>query len=68
MFSQGITMYEKKDISFTIYSDQDEMLEQIVEAYNLPDKSKAIRCLLDYVEENGENWDDMFQTIRCNHC
>ena len=68
MFSQGITMYEKKEVPFTIYSDQDEMLQQIVEAYELPDKSKAIRCLLDYVEENDGNWDDMFQTVRCNHC
>ena len=61
-------MYEKKEVPFTIYSDQDEMLEQIIETYNLPDKSKAIRCLLDYVEENDGNWDDMFRTIRCNHC
>ena len=44
------------------------MLEQIVDKYNLPDQSKALRCLLDYVEENESDWDDMFATIRCNRC
>ena len=61
-------MYEKKEIPFTIYTDHEEMLEEIINAYDLPDKSKAVRCLLDYVEENRDSWDDMFQTIRCNHC
>jgi len=36
--------------------------------YDLPDKSKALRCLMDYVEEKEENWDDMFATICCNRC
>ena len=34
----------------------------------LPDKSKALRCLLDYVEEKDSEWDEMFATIRCNRC
>ena len=57
-------MFEKKDISFEIYSDSEKMLEQIVEKYDLPNKSKALRCLLDYVEENELNWDNIFATIR----
>ena len=61
-------MFEKKDISFEIYSDSEKMLEQIVEKYDLPNKSKALRCLLDYVEENELNWDNIFATIRCNRC
>ena len=44
-------MSEKKDVSFEIYSDSEKMLEQIVDKYDLPDQSKALRCLLDYVEE-----------------
>ena len=31
------------------------MLEQIVDKYDLPDQSKALRCLLDYVEEKELN-------------
>ena len=59
-------MSEKKSVSFEIYSDSKEMLEQIVDKYDLPDQSKALRCLLDYVEEKETDWDDMFATIRCN--
>jgi len=65
---KGRLMFEKKDISFEIYSDSEKMLEQIMEKYDLPDKSKALRCLLDYVEENELDWDNMFATIRCNRC
>ena len=61
-------MSEKKDVSFEIYSDSEKMLEQITDKYDLPDKSKALRCLLDYVEEKESDWDDIFATVRCNRC
>ena len=61
-------MSEKKDVSFEIYSDSEKMLDQITDKYDLPDKSKALRCLLDYVEEKDSDWDDMFATVRCNRC
>ena len=61
-------MSEKKDVSFEIYLDSEKMLEQITNKYDLPDKSKALRCLLDYVEEKESDWDDMFATVRCNRC
>ena len=44
------------------------MLEQIVDKYDLTDKSKVLRCLMDYVEEKEDDWDDMFATVRCNRC
>ena len=61
-------MSEKKEISFEIYSESEEMLEQIVDTYDLPDKSKVLRCLMDYVAEKETDWDEMFATIRCNRC
>ena len=61
-------MSEKKDVSFEIYLDSEKMLDQIADKYDLPDKSKALRCLLDYVEEKESDWDDMFATVRCNRC
>ena len=61
-------MSEKKDVSFEIYDDSEKMLNQIVDKYDLPDKSKALRCLMDYVEEKETDWDDMFATVRCNRC
>ena len=48
-------MSEKKEISFEIYSDSEKMLEQIVDKYDLPDTSKALRCLMDYVEKKNLN-------------
>ena len=59
---------DKKKVTFEINEDSDEMLNKIVEDYKLPDKSKLIRVLLDYVEEKETDWDDMFATIRCNRC
>ena len=56
------------DVSFEINSDSEKLLDQIVEKYDLPDKSKALRCLFDYVEEKDSEWDEMFATIRCNRC
>ena len=44
------------------------MLEQIVDKYDLTDKSKVLRCLMDYVEEKEDDYDDIFTTIRCNRC
>ena len=61
-------MSEKIDMSFEIYSDSEKLLEQIVDKYDLPDKSKALRCLLDYLEEKESDWDDMFAQVRCNRC
>ena len=61
-------MSKKKDVSFEIYDDSEKMLDQIVDKYDLPDKSKALRCLMDYVEEKESDWDDMFATVRCNRC
>ena len=61
-------MSEKKDVSFEIYTDSEKMLEQITDKYDLPDKSKTLRCLLDYVEEKESDWDDIFATVRCNRC
>ena len=59
---------DKKKVTFEINADSDEMLNKIAEDYKLPDKSKLIRVLLDYVEEKETDWDDMFATVRCNRC
>ena len=61
-------MTDKIDVKFEIYSDTDKMLEEITNKYELPDKSKALRCLLDYVEEKEDEWDEIFATVRCNRC
>ena len=47
----------KIDVSFEVNVDSDKLLKQIVDKYDLPSKSKALRCLLDYVEEKESEWD-----------
>ena len=54
-------------VSFEIYDEANEMLENIAKKYDLPDASKAIRCLLDYAAKDGD-WDEIFKVIRCRHC
>ena len=53
----------KIDVSFEINADADKLLEQITDKYDLPDKSKTLRCLLDYVEEKETEWDEMLSLI-----
>ena len=53
--------------SFEINAETNEMLKKIAEQYDLPDTSKAIRCLLDYVAQDGD-WDKIFGEIRCLRC
>ena len=60
-------MSKKISVSFEIYDEANEMLKDIVEKYNLPDTSKAIRCLLDYAAQDGD-LDEIFKVIRCRHC
>ena len=59
---------DKIKMEVEIYADMDKLLDKIVDDYNLPDKSKAIRVLLDYVDEKENEWDEMFTTVRCNRC
>ena len=58
---------QKIKITFEIDMDSYEMLKTIKGRYNLPDTSKALRCLLDYAAADG-NWDEIFKTVRCRRC
>ena len=40
---------EKISVEFEIKKDLDEMLEYAAEKYKIKDKSKTLRCILDYV-------------------
>ena len=57
----------KISVEFQIQKDLDEMLEYAAEKYRLEDKSKALRCLLDFAATDGD-WDVIFKEIRCNRC
>ena len=59
---------EKISVTFEINADALQMLEKITDKYELPDNSKTLRCLLDFVLEKESNWDGIFKKIRCVRC
>ena len=59
---------KKVSVTFDINTDAVEMIGKITEKYELPDDSKTIRCLLDFVSEKEANWDSIFKKIRCRRC
>ena len=58
---------EKVTVEFEINVDSQALLQDIVEKYKLPNSSKAIRVLLDYVARDGDQ-DVIFKKIRCRRC
>tara|TARA_B100001245_G_C22688451_1_gene336060 strand:+ start:470 stop:631 length:162 start_codon:yes stop_codon:yes gene_type:complete len=43
-------------------------LSEVSEKYNLPDTSKALRCLINFARENPEQHDTIFSEMRCMDC
>jgi hypothetical protein len=54
-------------VTFEIYPDSLQMLKDVAAKYQLPDASKALRCLLDYAATDGE-WAETFEKVRCRRC
>lgn len=56
--------------TYSIELEQDMMgfLEQMVAQYELPDISKAVRCLVNYAVDVDTARDDIFAEIRCKTC
>lgn len=44
-----------------------QFLDEMAKKYALPDRDKALRCLLDYAMAEGDR-DLIFGEIRCLHC
>jgi predicted O-methyltransferase YrrM len=59
---------DKISVTFEVNPDTLQMAEKITDKYELPDRSKTLRCLLDFVSEKESSWDAIFKKIRCNHC
>jgi hypothetical protein len=60
----------KDKAMYTVELEKDMMafMEQMTAQYNLPDVSKAMRCLINYAREMEEARDDVFAAIRCLNC
>jgi metal-responsive CopG/Arc/MetJ family transcriptional regulator len=61
-------MSVKEEISVQLKLRQLEYLNRMAMKYDLPDKSKALRCLIDYAIEKADREHDIFGEIRCHEC
>ncbi len=59
----------KIELTLSLESDHLDWLSEIIQDYDLPDESKAIRILLDYAIEAADK-DEVFSpdNMRCKHC
>ena len=61
-------MAENETFSVELKRSQFEYLEKMASKYDLPDTSKALRCLINHAVERPEHEQDVFETIRCPDC
>lgn len=47
---------------------QQQFLDEMAQQFNLPDRSKALRCLITYAMELPDQRDAIFGKIRCVNC
>ena len=61
-------MKDKVTYSIELEKAMHRFLEEMVEKYDLPDTSKAVRCLVNYARMEADKQDDIFSEIRCLDC
>ena len=59
---------DKATMEVQINPDQVSFLKQVRESYDLPDESKALRVILDYIQINQDIHEAVFGTPRCLRC
>ncbi|MGE3540728.1 MAG: hypothetical protein AB7N91_25225 [Candidatus Tectimicrobiota bacterium] len=59
---------DKAIYSIELEKDMMTFLEQMKDTYDLPDVSKAVRCLVNYAQYVETAREDIFAEIRCNTC
>ena len=52
---------------FEVNEDHLTWLKAMAEKHGLPDSSKALRVVLDYAMQEGDE-PTIFEEIRCHHC
>ena len=43
-------------------------LEEMAKKFALPDRGKAVRCLINYALENPDKQTEIFDEVRCTGC
>ena len=56
------------DFTLALKERQHAFLKEMADKYNLPDQSKAVRCLIDFALVNPDSEGAIFKTIHCTGC
>jgi hypothetical protein len=62
-------MSETRKYTLELKEPQYEYLTRMAKKYDLPDESKALRCLLNFaMEQSSDGERDIFEEVRCVEC
>ena len=61
-------MQDKQEITVELTTRQIEFMDQMIEKYGLPDRGKAMRCLVNFASDESDEEERIFGEIRCLDC
>ncbi|MCG8447950.1 MAG: hypothetical protein MI725_00025 [Pirellulales bacterium] len=61
-------MAENVSETLELKASQLEYLDKMMSKYDLPDRSKALRCLITFAIQEAEHEASIFTKIRCANC
>ena len=61
-------MKDKIEQKMLLEPEKVDFLQTMAKNYQLPDIGKAVRCLIDYAQENPDKQADMFGEVHCHDC
>jgi hypothetical protein len=59
---------DKQSLEVHLNPDQVIFLKSARETYDVPDESKVLRIILDYIQTNRDIHNTVFGEVRCNRC
>ena len=63
-----LIMSNKQSITVDLTQDQLDHLDKMIEKFGLPDRGKAIRCLINFTRDTPDQEDRVFGEVRCLDC
>ncbi|MFK7777148.1 MAG: hypothetical protein QM501_03345 [Gimesia sp.] len=61
-------MSENVATTLDLKQSQIDYLDQMLQKHNLSDRSKALRCLINFAINESQNEESIFTKTRCDHC
>ncbi|MDG2424665.1 MAG: hypothetical protein P8M22_11875 [Phycisphaerales bacterium] len=61
-------MSGKQNITVELTQEQLDYLDKMIDKYGLPDRGKALRCLVNFPRDTPSEEDRVFGEVRCLDC